>query len=769
MKNRRGLRNLAALVVFLLLSISITVADQTTGLKGGEGGGFEIIAGAVDVQGDRGNSSNFNVTIFMSGSPTGRGNSSGFNVSLGYLYTIDNVKNVPSINLTHPLNEAFIPVSHVILNATITDDDTSVVDIYIWGSNVTDPIDFGNHSLLYYTRTTATAGTAVFYNWTAPVIDPKYYGNGLQLLYHLDNKSEFGETTEGLSNLTYDYSKNGNDGNIYSAQFTTNSSKIGGAFEFDGINDYITVSSLNPGLESGFITIAAWVNWKGSSGDTGSSGRLTLIQAQNPADDLWFNLNTSGEGRFNVYFGDLASPGYHNSNTVLSQNKWYHLAVTWDGSNVRLYVNGNEDASASTSGNVVLDTSSFKIGSREDLSAADDYFFNGTLDEIGIWNRSLSSTEIKDLARLKSGTWYWKVNVTEVETGFSATSTVNEFIVNEQKPRINASINLTQPRFNYSINISANVSDNFQLNFCQFIHNESGNNVFINQSLTGTSSTCGQNFTIGVGRGNVINYTLIVFDTANNSNRTQFIIEVNNTRPPKVNLSFPPSSNVTTNRSLLLGWINITDVDGDPINFNVHIRCVGCSSDNKDFNVTNTNTTPPSDLRFLGDDGFYYNWTVRASDGYDYGDFSDISNFTINSLVSLRMVVSSVDFGTPELGDINTTHVGDPSPFIIENNGNVNINVSVYSDDDLFDTETNPTNAFQYKIENVTGEIPAFDYFHANTSLNWTNFTGDPHLSVVNLSYQDGNDSAEVDLKIEVPLSEGVGVKSARVAFQATY
>ena len=99
------------------------------------------------------------------------------------------------------------------------------------------------------------------------------------------------------------------------------------------------------------------------------------------------------------------------------------------------------------------------------------------------------------------------------------------------KPRINASLNYTSSGFlqGKGLNMTANVSDETALSFCQFIDNQtlsSGAKTYYNKSVTGNNDQCSQNYTIRISSGGVINFTAIVNDTSNNINYTSQIIEI---------------------------------------------------------------------------------------------------------------------------------------------------------------------------------------------------------------------------------------------------
>jgi len=124
------------------------------------------------------------------------------------------------------------------------------------------------------------------------------------------------------------------------------------------------------------------------------------------------------------------------SGSTLTTNKWYHLALTFDGTSMTGYVNGKQDAQISTPGTIYTSTSNpFLIGSYM-------YYpwpFRGKIDEVRVWNTALSQQTIQDWmhkdltnshpnysSNLKG---YWKLNETSGTTvadasGNSATGTL---------------------------------------------------------------------------------------------------------------------------------------------------------------------------------------------------------------------------------------------------------------------------------------------------------------------------------------------------------
>ena len=87
--------------------------------------------------------------------------------------------------------------------------------------------------------------------------------------------------------------------------------------------------------------------------------------------------------------------GGSNGNAIgtgaLTVNTWAHLAGTYDGATLRLYVNGVQVSSVAKTGAITASTNALQIGG----DSIYGQYFPGTIDEIRIYNRALSATEIQ--------------------------------------------------------------------------------------------------------------------------------------------------------------------------------------------------------------------------------------------------------------------------------------------------------------------------------------------------------------------------------------
>ncbi|QRA43898.1 endo-beta-N-acetylglucosaminidase H [Chryseobacterium cucumeris] len=98
------------------------------------------------------------------------------------------------------------------------------------------------------------------------------------------------------------------------------------------------------------------------------------------------------------------------SATALNANTWYHVAATYDGANMKIYINGVLDATKAQTGSV-NSTGAFNVGYLYNTSRN----FNGKIDEVRVWKRALSQTEIsQNMCNVSvpatSLAAYWKFN-----------------------------------------------------------------------------------------------------------------------------------------------------------------------------------------------------------------------------------------------------------------------------------------------------------------------------------------------------------------------
>lgn len=163
----------------------------------------------------------------------------------------------------------------------------------------------------------------------------------------------------------------------------------------------------SPALQNQEITIDAWVKPMGPGPNNDQWGSPIVVKGfQFPAGQynvsvsLWWSTNISGNQKFAFGIGNVYANW--NTNVVVSNNNftagnWYHVAATYDGYTMKLYVNGQLEGTKSLVTNITYDNTPWTIGSTASHIRAVGYprTFNGIIDEVEIFDRALSTKEIQ--------------------------------------------------------------------------------------------------------------------------------------------------------------------------------------------------------------------------------------------------------------------------------------------------------------------------------------------------------------------------------------
>jgi hypothetical protein len=152
-----------------------------------------------------------------------------------------------------------------------------------------------------------------------------------------------------------------------------------GSAEFNGTSDYI---QLNNAFSHTNHTIAAWVNV-----NSFSSWNAVFAAQDSSSDGIRFSITSDNR----IYY-KLNNSSVYPADTI-SANNWYHIAVNYDGSTLKVYLDGSLLGDYSSS--ITIDNSTnATIGKRSDVVADR---MDGNLANVAIWNRALSSDEINSV------------------------------------------------------------------------------------------------------------------------------------------------------------------------------------------------------------------------------------------------------------------------------------------------------------------------------------------------------------------------------------
>lgn len=189
---------------------------------------------------------------------------------------------------------------------------------------------------------------------------------------------------EGSGDVAADSSGNGNDGTLNGPVEWVAEGKIGGAMAFTGPYNFVLIPdapSLNP---TDAITIAAWINpsWTGNN---------RILQKSTEGSDNQYRLLKEGGNNIRVHFPPI--PRFEATGSIPPMGEWTHLVATYDGSSVKVYFNGAVVAETAASGKMTVSDGPLFIGNKHSTAPAGDEF-NGMMDDVRIYNRALSASEI---------------------------------------------------------------------------------------------------------------------------------------------------------------------------------------------------------------------------------------------------------------------------------------------------------------------------------------------------------------------------------------
>jgi len=206
---------------------------------------------------------------------------------------------------------------------------------------------------------------------------------GLVGLWHLD---------EGSGTTASDSSRYGNDGTISGASWA--SGNFSQALSFDGPDSYVDCGAAVDNSIATGVTLEAWIKPAVKQNGGIISNDYTWGNEKGYDFFLWAAHDTYG--RLYIDFGNGTDRGriFWSIPDDDWYGQWHHVAATWDGSTVRLYVDGSEVGTASLSGNYSDPGKATLIGGINYGVTLPYCPFNGLIDEVRIWNIALGSTAI---------------------------------------------------------------------------------------------------------------------------------------------------------------------------------------------------------------------------------------------------------------------------------------------------------------------------------------------------------------------------------------
>lgn len=176
--------------------------------------------------------------------------------------------------------------------------------------------------------------------------------------------------------------------------------KINNGAVFNGSSSRLALptGSLVPTTSGQAMSISLWVK-SDTASNAGSYRQLFSFKYGFQFRWSWGD----GGANYGSFVYQTVSNAYSTPNLVISASTWHHIVCVYDGTNMKLYIDGAQSGSdiAVTAG-VRYETGNNFLGS----SQAPGDFYDGMLDEIGLWSKGLTAAEVTELYNSGAGLAY---------------------------------------------------------------------------------------------------------------------------------------------------------------------------------------------------------------------------------------------------------------------------------------------------------------------------------------------------------------------------
>lgn len=176
--------------------------------------------------------------------------------------------------------------------------------------------------------------------------------------------------------------------------------RIAGALELDG-DDRAQAPAID--LAGSALTLAAWVRPTSYSGFAAEARYISKATSTNGSDHYWMlgNYEDGTALRFRLQTSSGGTATLISNTGLLPLNEWSHIAATYDGVTMKLFLNGVEVASQAKTGAIIANAG-VSVGLGNQPTGAGERGLIGRLDDVRIYDRALNETELEALINLAS-------------------------------------------------------------------------------------------------------------------------------------------------------------------------------------------------------------------------------------------------------------------------------------------------------------------------------------------------------------------------------
>jgi len=395
-----------------------------------------------------------------------------------------------------------------------------------------------NGDLVIYYKSINTSDYAVVCNDTTEIT---WTANGLVSYWKHDNATT--NATHSLDSL------NVNHGTFVGGVTTGITGQIAEAYDFDGSTGYVNAGDVTDYPLSG-LTISAWI--KASNFDDSLS---MIVSKWGVPREYYFAVTDTGDLKF-ALGDDEGNSAIETiaTNVNLAINTMYYVTVTWEkGGGGLVYKNGEYVETVGSSSTDVINGNRPLI-----IGGYVTHYFDGLLDEVGIWNRALTSTEVEDLYNNTKDDF--NNMLLGAEESAPSANTAPSIISNVTKP------DTVYTNTDWKLNITATDLENASFTaYTQFYVNGESSGGEASHSIENNSNTNVANLSSSsFNAGDKLIAEMWVGDNIDNSSKTNSSeITVSNSNPVITANETSPST-VLSNTDFKLN-LTITDLDADTL------------------------------------------------------------------------------------------------------------------------------------------------------------------------------------------------------------
>ena len=207
---------------------------------------------------------------------------------------------------------------------------------------------------------------------------PANNASGLVSYYKLDDGS----------GTTATNSTGGTNGTLQNAPswVISPSQHAGNALNFDGVDDIVSIADHASLDITTAITLEAWVY---ATKNTGIQN--VICKSSNSPNTGYIFPRTDNGWTSTVVYLHIAGGWRTLSAPYPGLNAWHHLAATYNGATIRLYINGVEAASLAQTGSITANNNPLILGNQTGISE----YFGGSADEVRVWNVARTQAQIQ--------------------------------------------------------------------------------------------------------------------------------------------------------------------------------------------------------------------------------------------------------------------------------------------------------------------------------------------------------------------------------------